>query len=72
MNLMRCWLPDYDIPDTLQTPLDVARWELSQTGVDCALSVDAAMGDAYEILDGGRKITGGETGVLYGVYRCWS
>ncbi|MBN1777608.1 MAG: alpha-glucuronidase, partial [Clostridiales bacterium] len=69
MNLMRCWLPEHEIPDTLQTPPDVARWELRQAGADCALTVDTEMGDAFEITDRGREITGGETGVLYGVYR---
>jgi len=69
MNLMRCWLPEAEIPDTLQTPQDVARWELKQAGVDCALTVDNEMGDAYEMTDRGGALRGGETGVLYGAYR---
>ena len=69
MRLDQCWLPDDTLPDSLYTPMDVAQWELAQAGVDCELVISAGMGDAYEITNRGQTIHGGETGVLYGVYR---
>jgi len=66
---MQCWLPDVQVPKTLQTPPEVARWELEQLDQSCELTVDAAMGDAFEILDHGSAVRGGECGVLYGAYR---
>ncbi len=69
MNLMQCWLTDAEVPSALRTPPDVARWELAQMKVDCSLTVEPEMGDSYRILDKGRVIYGGETGVLYGAYR---
>ena len=69
MNLMQCWLTDAQVPQTLQTPQEVARWELDQLKVDCSLTVQPELGDAFEILDGGHGIRGGDTGILYGVYR---
>ncbi len=69
MNLMQCWLTDAQVPQTLQTPQEVARWELDQLKVDCSLTVQPKLGDAFEILDGGHGVRGGDTGILYGVYR---
>ena len=69
MRLDQCWLPDDALPESLRTPPEVARWELKQAGVECELTVDGAMGDAFEISNRGRAVRGGETGVLYSVYR---
>jgi alpha-glucuronidase len=69
MNLMRCWLPDLEMPGTLQTPPEIARWELNQAGIACSLTAEPEMGDAFEILDDGNALRGGETGLLYGAYR---
>lgn len=69
MTWDRCWLAEAAVPETLQTPAETARWELAQAGAPCAVTVDPAMGDGYEIAPGGGAITGGETGVLYGAYR---
>jgi len=69
MNWDKCWLTAETVPETLQTPPDTARWELERAGVQCALTVDESLGDSYEIDGNGQEIRGGETGVLYGVYR---
>ncbi|MFH1879685.1 MAG: alpha-glucuronidase [Bacillota bacterium] len=69
MRWESCWLTEAAVPETLQTPLDTARWELAQAGAACALTVDAALYDGYEIAADGGAIKGGETGVLYGAYR---
>ena len=63
------WLPflTQDIPADLTSPVDIARFELAQAGVAATLTVDPALGEGFA-LDGDR-ITGGETGVLYGAYR---
>lgn len=69
MSMEQCWLPKAAPPDTLHTPPDTARWELAEAGVDCALTMDPALGEGYEIAADGSAVTGGETGVLYGAYR---
>ena len=69
MSLEQCWLPVRAVPESAGTPAELARWELEQAKINCALTVMDGMGDSYEILDGGRAIRGGETGVLYGAYR---
>jgi len=69
MSWKQCWLPQETVPETLQTPLDAARWELRQAGVNCILTVAEDLGDSYTIAPDGGGITGGETGVLYGVHR---
>ncbi len=71
MNWEPCWLPAADVPETLRSPAQAARWELEQQNVESALSVQPQLGDAYEITDGpeGCRIMGGETGVLYGAHR---
>ncbi len=69
MSLQKAWLLEELIPETLKTPPEAARWELQQAGMDCAVSVEEGLGDAYTIAPDGSQISGGETGVLYGVYR---
>ena len=71
MDWDSCWLPAAEVPETLRTPMDVARWELALQGAECVLQVRPDGGEAYEITDtpAGCRVTGGETGVLYGVHR---
>ncbi len=58
------------LPDSFpaETPMDVAAWELSHAGLPfpCSLRLDPSMGDAYRFEQG--VLTGGNTGLLYGVY----
>lgn len=74
MSNVKChtWLPflKNDIPADLSAPVDVARFELAQSGVTSALTVDEAMGDGWRIekQDGRYNLCGGKTGVLYGAY----
>ena len=69
MDYAKCWLTEAPVPDTLQTPPDAARWELARAGLPCTLTVNPALQDSYTISADGGEVTGGETGVLYGVYR---
>lgn len=71
MDWDSCWFPVAEVPETLRAPMDVARWELALQGVECALQIRQNGGEAYEIMDSpaGCRITGGETGVLYGAHR---
>ena len=73
MSIRRTWLPflNADIPAACDTPARTAAFELDlgcrTLGIEPpALSVMSAMGEDYEITDAG--ITGGKTGLLYGVY----
>ncbi len=73
MSIRRTWLPflSADIPAACDTPAKVAEHELklgcAALDLDVpALQIDPAMGEGYEITDTG--ITGGKTGLLYGVY----
>lgn len=73
MSIRRTWLPflSADIPAACDTPARTAAFELDlgcrTLGIEPpALSVMSAMGEGYEITDAG--ITGGKTGLLYGVY----
>ena len=75
--ICRTWLGllDYDLPAGLRSPEQVAAMELraacAALRTDApALRVDDAMGEAWEIDRSGDKtvVTGGPTGVLYGVY----
>lgn len=63
-----CWLPltREPIPATLRTPEQVARWELEQQGLPCALIQEADWGEEYAVEADG--IHGGVTGLLYGAY----
>ncbi len=72
-DIRRLWLPflNADVPAECDTPAKVAEYELKlgceALGLErSALRVDAALGEGYEIAD--DVITGGESGVLYGVY----
>ncbi len=58
------------VPETLKTPLEAAEFEIGQAGVRAAFTVEKDGGESYEILpvDGGYRITGGETGILFGAY----
>ena len=71
MKIDSCWLPMRDVPASFSKPSDIANWELAQEKIDCALVVQAQMGDAFSVaVQQGRPcIYGGETGVLYGAYR---
>ena len=69
MHWEPCWLTPESVPETLHTPAEAAGWELRQACLECALTVDDSLGDRYEILDDGGAIRGGDTGILYGVYR---
>ena len=76
-KIYRAWLPflDADVPETCKTPAEAAEYELE---AGCAalklpeprLEADPAMGEGYVVSggDGGTVITGGEPGLLYGVY----
>ena len=69
MEYAKCWLTEAAVPESLKTPPEAARWELAQAGLHCTLTVDPALRDSYAIAADGGTITGGEIGVLYGVYR---
>ncbi len=71
VNYDACWLPARQTPDTLLTPIDTARWELTEEGIRHRLNVLPDWGEAYELTEDadGYCVTGGETGVLYGAYR---
>ncbi len=72
------WLPflKADIPASLTTSAEIARFELDQAlpalaaGKSAELNVSADMGESYTIALCGDvyTITGGESGVLYGTY----
>lgn len=70
------WLPflAQDVPADLLLPVDIARFELAQSGLDAALqptlSVCEDMGDAWTLTDtgSGLRLEGGKTGILYGAY----
>lgn len=72
-DIRRLWLPflSADVPAECDTPAKVAEYEL-KLGCEAlglekpALHIDPALGEGYEIAD--DVITGGERGVLYGVY----
>ena len=73
MNLWLSQLKD-PVPDGLKTPAELARFELSHALPDPAVTLaeDASLGDGYRIeplADGGLRIAGGSTGLLYGAYR---
>ncbi len=62
------------VPEGIRTPGQLARFELSHAlpGVPVTVEEDASQGDGYRIeplTDGGLRLTGGSTGVLYGAYR---
>ena len=75
----RYWLPflTQDVPASLTRPSQVARFELDQAlpklapQMQVQLEVDESMGDGYILRRAADLvfITGGETGVLYCVYR---
>ena len=73
---MRLWLNQLnpEIPDNLNKPADLARYELESAfpGIAFDLQEKSSMEDAYRIepLDSGTfRLTGGNTGLLYGAYR---
>ncbi len=61
-------------PADLKTPADAARWEADQLyracGTGACVSERAGMGDMFIITleNGGYRVTGGPTGILYGVH----
>ena len=73
------WLPFLkdDVPAALTTPVEVARFELSQAlplvapGMKCELSPDGTDSEAFSVCRQNNTITisGGSIGVLYGAYR---
>lgn len=58
------------VPETLKRPLQVADFEARQAAENVCFAVDPALGEGYmlEKAGDGYRITGGETGVLYGAY----
>ena len=76
-TIRRAWLPflDMDLPEACAFPLEVAAHELAfgapRLGLKAPeLHPEAGMGERYRIdeIDGQVRITGGETGILYGAY----
>ncbi len=65
-----CWLPFLreDVPETLCSPPDVARWELR--GQPCELIREPDWNDAFSIEETKGRFTlrGGDTGLLYAAY----
>ncbi len=71
---MNLWLNRLasSVPAGLKFPSELARFELTDAGIEADLREDAAMGDAYRIdrgADGTFVLTGGQTGLLYAAYR---
>ena len=73
---MNLWLSRLNeaVPAEVKTPAELARFELSHVfpEMEVSLTEDAAMGEGYRIepsADGRVRITGGNTGLLYGAYR---
>lgn len=71
------WLPflPCDLPDTLRTPQEVARFELDHASglpgdLSVTLQVQEQLGDAWYLTQHEKQImvTGGATGILYGTY----
>ena len=62
------------VPADLKTPLEVAAFEaesfFASRGIEAQLSVQPDLGEGYFIqsTDSGYLVSGGETGILYGVY----
>ena len=76
-DIRRAWLPflNADVPEACSSPLEVAASELTLAAsrLDAPtpeLQLDVGMGESYRIVeaDGSARISGGETGILYGVY----
>ncbi len=71
----RAWLPFLEkaVPETVKTPVETARFELNTALPDENVSLDCrpSMGEGFSIdrADGHWRITGGESGLLYGAYR---
>ena len=69
------WLPflKEPVPAALQTPAEVAAFELQQAllGEKILLREDETLGEGYKITaeDGNTVVIGGKTGILYGAYR---
>ena len=66
------WLPclKSPVPETLKRPLSVADHEARQVADGVCFAVDRDLGEGYKLEKAGDgfRITGGETGVLYGTY----
>ena len=58
------------VPETLTRPLDIADFEVRQAVGNVCFAVEQELGEAYRLQKAGDgyRITGGETGVLYGAY----
>ena len=73
--MMNLWLNhlQYDIPADVKSPVSLARFELDHAlpGVSAELREVISMGDTYRIEqnDESLLLTGGNTGLLYAVYR---
>ena len=71
---MNAWLRSFspDIPDSLTSPADVARFELDHAvpGVSVSLEPVPSLGEGYRIRRSGEgwSVSGGDTGLLYGAY----
>ena len=75
----RYWLPflSEDVPAELKSPADVARFELAQAlplvapDMKAELISDGTDSEAFSVRceDNALTISGGNPGVLYGVYR---
>lgn len=71
------WLPFLreDVPSSLKTPFEVAKFELDQASFDlgCTVTLRTPSEDSegYTVERSGNHvtITGGKTGILYGTYR---
>lgn len=72
----RAWLTDFTspLPQEIETPLETARFEISHCRYlsnRVNLAMDETLGEGYDILENGGTYTvrGGNTGILYGVYK---
>lgn len=78
-NLWHAWLPflTHDLPAELTRPSQVAAFELQKTlptlapDLHVTLKQEDSMGESFCLTRKGQEatLTGGETGLLYGVYR---
>ena len=72
---MKLWLNQLtrEVPADLRTPAEIARFELASAlpGKTVTLDEQPALGDGWSIapVDGGFRISGGNTGLLYAAYR---
>ena len=70
--MRRTWLGmlSKPVPGELETPLDIAAFEVKQVCPNARLSLCEDWGDSYSVekTEDAYTVTGGRTGVLYGTY----